>query len=90
MRTATIGELRGNLADYIDHVSQEREPIVITRHGHPAVALVNLDDLRIIERIERQVDEIIAHAVLEELKERKAIPWDEALKQLATLRKTGE
>ncbi len=84
MINATIGELRGSLADYVDKVAQNKERIIITRHGRDAVAIVPLVDLQFIERIERQIDEVIAHAALAEVLEKGVITWEEAARRLAS------
>lgn len=45
MRTTSAGDLRRNLAATLDSVSQDREPVVITRErGKPAAVLMSLED----------------------------------------------
>ncbi len=84
MINATIGELRGSLADYVDKVALDKERIIITRHGRDAVAIVPIGDLQFIERIERQIDEVIAHAALAEVLEKGAVTWEEAARRVAS------
>ena len=45
MRTTSYGELRRNLASTLDSVSDDHEPVVITRdQGKPAAFLMSLED----------------------------------------------
>ena len=45
MRTTSYGELRRNLASTLDSVSDDHEPVIITRdRGRPAAVLMSLED----------------------------------------------
>ncbi len=45
MRTASYSELRKTLADQLDKVTQDHEPLIITRdRGKPAAVLISLED----------------------------------------------
>ncbi len=45
MQTTSYSELRKNLAAMLDRVSQDREPVIITRErGKPAAVLMSLED----------------------------------------------
>ncbi|MFM8747379.1 MAG: type II toxin-antitoxin system Phd/YefM family antitoxin [Aestuariivirga sp.] len=45
MRTSSYSELRKNLASELDRVTQDREPVIITRdRGKPAAVLVSLEE----------------------------------------------
>lgn len=45
MRTSSYSELRKNLASVLDRVTQDREPVIITRdRGKPAAVLVSLEE----------------------------------------------
>ncbi len=41
----TTTEARANLAALLDRVTQDREPVIITRRGGAAAALIAVDDL---------------------------------------------
>jgi antitoxin YefM len=45
MKTVSYTELRENLATLLDHVLNDREPILIERRGHETVALIAADEL---------------------------------------------
>lgn len=51
----TTVEARENFAELIDRAATTRERIVITRHGEPMAALLSLEDLELIEEIERRL-----------------------------------
>lgn len=44
MKTMTYSESRANYASTLDHVTNDREEVVITRAGHEPVVMVALDD----------------------------------------------
>ena len=44
MQAITYTEARNHLAETIDRVTRNREPVIITRRGHQAVVMLSLDD----------------------------------------------
>ena len=45
MRTTSYSELRKNLASALDRVTEDREPVIITRdRGKPAAVLMSLEE----------------------------------------------
>lgn len=52
----TTVEARDNFAELIDRAALSAERIVITRHGEPMAALISLDDLELVEEIERRLE----------------------------------
>ncbi len=51
-----IADFRNNMADPINRAIYAGERVVITRDGKPAVALVSIDDLRVLEELENRAD----------------------------------
>ncbi len=50
MRTTSYSELRRNLAAMLDQVTEDHEPVVITRdRGKPAAVLMSLEDFAAYE-----------------------------------------
>lgn len=45
MQTVSYSEARASLASLLDHVTDDQEPVIISRRGKPSVALVALDEL---------------------------------------------
>ena len=52
----TTVEARDNFAELIDRAALSAERIVITRHGEPMAALISLEDLELVEEIERRLE----------------------------------
>lgn len=53
----TTVEARENFAELIDRAATSGERIVITRRGEPMAALLSLDDLELIEELERRLEQ---------------------------------
>lgn len=53
----TTVEARENFAELIDRAATSGERIVITRHGEPMAALLSLEDLELIEEVERRIEQ---------------------------------
>jgi antitoxin YefM len=45
MVTTSYTEARARLAELLEHVTADREPVIITRRGHEPVALIAADEL---------------------------------------------
>lgn len=49
MDAITYSAARANLADTMDRVCEDHEPIIITRSGQRAVVMISLDDFKAME-----------------------------------------
>lgn len=49
MDTMTYSTARAKLADTMDRVCNDHEPIIITRNGQQAVVMMSLDDFKSLE-----------------------------------------
>jgi len=49
MDAITYSAARANLADTMDRVCDDHEPIIITRSGQQAVVMLSLDDFKSLE-----------------------------------------
>lgn len=49
MDAITYSAARANLADTMDRVCDDHEPIMITRNGEQAVVMMSLDDFKALE-----------------------------------------
>ena len=49
MDAITYSTARANLADTMDRVRDDHEPIIITRNGEQAVVMMSLDDFKALE-----------------------------------------
>jgi len=48
-KTVPVRELRAELANLLDEVTERREHVIVTRHGRPAVAIVPIDEYEALE-----------------------------------------
>lgn len=48
---ATLNTARAKLADTMDRVCDDHEPIIITRNGQQSVVMMSLDDFKSLEEI---------------------------------------
>ncbi|AXG82492.1 type II toxin-antitoxin system Phd/YefM family antitoxin [Streptomyces paludis] len=55
--TASMAEVRSNLADAIDRARREDTPTVITRRGKEEAVLVDIDEYRRLRRIAEHSEE---------------------------------
>ena len=62
MNQISLLELGNSLADTVTRVSHTHERVVITKNGKPVGALISIDDLSLLERLEDQCD---AHEAVE-------------------------
>ena len=65
---------RDSFADTLNRVAYRGERIVLERYGKPVAALVSLDDLDLLERLEDEAD---VQAVAKARRERGSVPYDE-------------
>ncbi|KAB8314102.1 type II toxin-antitoxin system Phd/YefM family antitoxin [Tolypothrix campylonemoides VB511288] len=56
MSVVSATEARANFQELINRAEYKGERILIQRHGKPVVAIINLEDLRLLEAIEDAID----------------------------------
>ena len=80
----TIGEGRKAFADTVNRVAYGGERITLHRRGKDLVAVVPIEDLKLLEALEDRMDLEDARAVLEEMERtgEKPITWEEFEKEL--------
>jgi prevent-host-death family protein len=87
IRRWAMGEMsaaraRGNLADVLNTVAYSRERVVLTRRGKRIAAVVPIEDLDLIEKLEDEVDLREARAALADGRKRGTVPWTKLKKDL--------
>ncbi len=75
----TTSTARQNFSDIVNRAAYGGERIIVHRRKKPVAAVVPIEDLELIERIE---DELDIRAALKALKEPGAIPWESVKKKL--------
>ena len=82
--TVNVVKLRSKLADTVNRVAYQGERVVLERRGKGVAAIVSMEDLALIEKLEDEADANAARKALAEMKRKKLkpIPWVKARKQL--------
>ena len=75
MTELSTAAVRENLAEVINQVAYGKERVVLERHGKQLLALVPLEDLRILEELENAEDLKDAKKALRDIQKHGAIPW---------------
>lgn len=70
-------EVREKLADLVNRAAYTKERLVITRRGKEVAALIPLEDLHLLEDLEKMVDLEDARAALDEAKRDGTVSWDD-------------
>jgi prevent-host-death family protein len=76
MTSASVGELREHLSEYLSRAQYSGERVTVTRNGKPVAVLVSLDDFALLREIEDRLDNEEADDALQEAAETGFIPWD--------------
>ena len=77
-------QVRENLAETVNRVQYGGERIALTRHGKKVAAIVSMEDLALLEKMEDEMDVKAARKVLQNIKtgKEKLIPWEDVKVQL--------
>ena len=67
---------RNGFSDIINKVAFGADRVVIARRGKPMVAVIPLEDLRLLELLEDHLDIEAARKALADPKNRVRIPWE--------------
>jgi prevent-host-death family protein len=79
MTTISMSEIRLKLSELASRVIYGGERVVVQKNNKPAFALVSIEDMELLERLE---DEMDIKAAEEALKEGKFAPWQDVKKEL--------
>ena len=80
----SMAEFRNDMAAPINKVVYGGERLILTRKGKGTVAMVSLEDLALIEKLEDEIDVREARKALAEMKRtgEKPIPWEQVKAEL--------
>ena len=82
MQPITVTQARKNLSDIVDKVGFNAETQIITRKGKQIVAIIPIQELRLLEKIEDCNDLMDAREALADIKENGTITWEHFEKEL--------
>ena len=80
IKKITTGDARKKFANIINRVAFGNESYVLTRRGEPVAALVSMKELKLLQKLEDQVD--IQDAWEAKNEPGEPIPWEELKKEL--------
>jgi len=72
-----ISKARESFSETLNRVAFGGERVVLERHGRAIAALIPIDDLRLLEELEDQVDVEAARRALAEADREGTIAWDD-------------
>jgi prevent-host-death family protein len=76
LQVSTV-KARATFAEVINRAAYGRERIVLTRRGKRIAAVVPFEDVRILERLEDEIDIREARKARKEYERKGGIPWEE-------------
>ncbi|MBD1399975.1 type II toxin-antitoxin system Phd/YefM family antitoxin [Pelovirga terrestris] len=76
-----VSDAREHLGDVIDRARYTQERIVLTKRGREVGAIISIDDLKLLEMLEDQLDIKEARLALEE-SQGERVSYDEVRKKL--------
>ena len=84
MTKLAASKVRDSFSDTLNRVAYRRERIVLRRRGKDLVAIVPMEDLALIERLEDEIDIRRARRALSEMKRKgkKPVPLAELKREL--------
>lgn len=84
MTRLTASQARDDFSDTLNRVAYRGERIVLRRRGKDLAAIVPLEDLALIERLEDEIDVREARKALAEMKRKgeKPIPYEKVRREL--------
>ncbi len=82
MTTLSTVKARENFSDLVSRSAYGKERVVLTRRGKGIVAVVPIEDLKLLEAIEDRLDLEDIEEALADPGNKKAIPWDKVKKDL--------
>ncbi len=75
VRIPTV-KARDEFSDLVNRVAYGKERVVLTRRGKPLAAVVPLEDVELLERLEDRIDLDEARAALAEARDDGTVSWE--------------
>ena len=82
MTKMSASQIREQFAEALNQVAYGGERIIIHRRNRGLAALVHIDDLKLLEAIEDQIDVDEAKKIRRAEKGRKPVPFESVLRRL--------
>ena len=82
MTRITATAARERLPEILNRVAYGKERVCLTRHGRDVACVVSMQEARLLEALEEQMDLAEALVALDEAATEGTVPWDEVKKRL--------
>ena len=76
-----VSDARYHLSEVVDRARYTQERVILTKRGREVGAIISIDDLKLLEMLEDQLDIKAAHQALEE-SQGERISYDDVRKNL--------
>lgn len=86
MNSVPAKEARTHLSELVNRVAYGKERITLTRHGAEVVAMVPVEDAKLIEDLEDYLDLKRAREALDQAKEKGEVSWEKLKEGLTPVR----
>lgn len=73
---------RAQFSEIINRAAFGKERVTLTRRGKEIVAVVPIEDVRLLEALEDKIDLEEARAALAEAKKKGTVPWEKIKNEL--------
>ena len=74
--------LRANLSEHLNRVAYSGERVVLERRGKAVAALVSIEDLELLEKLEDELDVALARERIADAKKHRTVPWEKVKAKL--------
>ena len=86
----SVSQARDDFAELVNRAAYKQDRVIITRHGRAIAAIVPIEDVAYLERLEDEYDVQEALKVLSDPNEMtNSIPWEQVEAELDSAQKTG-
>ena len=75
--SVSVGELKNGLSRFLNRAAYGGERVIVSSRGTPKAAVIGMDDLRKLERLEELEDALSAWEGLEAHRRGETLPWEE-------------
>ena len=77
-----FSEARSELTEIVNHVAFGNDRYILTRNGKELAAIVSIEDLKTLEKMEDKSDIEMARRIDKDIKKNGTIKWKDAKKEL--------
>ena len=78
----SVSEARETFAELVNRAAYRHERVLVARRGRPVAAIVPIEDVELLERMEDQLDLQDAIEALNDPENAKPIPWEDVKAEL--------